>query len=80
MTGWNAVQVQRFLGHHKPSFTLDVYVHLLDEDVPEPPRMGNGMGNTRATQQAETGRDDEAAAAAGNSAFTGENLAVVRAV
>jgi hypothetical protein len=21
--GWNAVQVQRWLGHHKPSFTLD---------------------------------------------------------
>jgi integrase len=34
--GWNAVQVQRWLGHHKPSFTLDVYVHLLDEDLPEP--------------------------------------------
>ncbi len=34
--GWNAVQVQRWLGHHKPSFTLDTYVHLLEEDVPEP--------------------------------------------
>lgn len=34
--GWNAVQVQRWLGHHKPSFALDVYVHLLDEDVPAP--------------------------------------------
>jgi hypothetical protein len=34
--GWNAVQVQRWLGHHKPSFTLDTYVHLLDSDVPEP--------------------------------------------
>ena len=34
--GWNAVQVQRWLGHHKPSFTLDSYVHLLDEDAPEP--------------------------------------------
>jgi integrase len=34
--GWNAVQVQKWLGHHKPSFTLDTYVHLLDEDVPEP--------------------------------------------
>ena len=34
--GWNAVQVQRFLGHHKASFTLDTYVHLLDEDLPEP--------------------------------------------
>jgi hypothetical protein len=28
--------VHRWLGHHKPSFTLDTYVHLLDEDVPEP--------------------------------------------
>lgn len=27
---------QRWLGHHKPSFTLDTYVHLLPEDVPEP--------------------------------------------
>jgi integrase len=34
--GWNAVQVQRWLGHHKPSFTLDTYVHLLEEDIPEP--------------------------------------------
>jgi hypothetical protein len=31
-----AVQVQRWLGHHKSSFTLDTYVHMLDEDVPEP--------------------------------------------
>ena len=30
------MQVQKWLGHHKPSFTLDTYVHLLDEDVPEP--------------------------------------------
>jgi hypothetical protein len=34
--GWNAVQVQRWLGHHKPSFTLDTYVHLLEDDLPEP--------------------------------------------
>ena len=34
--GWNAVQVQRWLGHHKPSFTLDTYISLLDEDVPAP--------------------------------------------
>ena len=32
--GWNAVQVQRFLGHHKASFTIDTYVHLLDEELP----------------------------------------------
>lgn len=34
--GWNAVQVQRWLGHHSPSFTLSCYVHLLPEDMPEP--------------------------------------------
>jgi hypothetical protein len=34
---WRATgRTQPQLGHHKPSFTLDTYVHLLDEDVPEP--------------------------------------------
>ena len=30
------MQVQRWLGHHSPSFTLDTYVHLLDGDLGEP--------------------------------------------
>jgi len=30
------VQVQRWLGHHSPSFTLDTYVHLLDNHLGEP--------------------------------------------
>ncbi len=34
--GWNAVQVQKFLGHADPGFTLRTYVHLLPEDLPEP--------------------------------------------
>jgi integrase len=34
--GWNAAQVQRWCGHHSPAFTLATYVHLLDEDIPEP--------------------------------------------
>jgi integrase len=34
--GRNAVQVQRWLGHHSPSFTLDTYVHLLDGDLGTP--------------------------------------------
>jgi hypothetical protein len=25
--------VSRWLGHHSPSFTLDVYAHLMDEGV-----------------------------------------------
>jgi integrase len=29
----NLVQVQRFLGHHSPAFTLATYVHLLDNDL-----------------------------------------------
>jgi integrase len=34
--GANAKQVQRWLGHHSPSFTLDTYVHLLEDDLGEP--------------------------------------------
>jgi integrase len=34
--GRNAVQVQRWLGHHSPAFTLAVYVDLLDADLGEP--------------------------------------------
>jgi integrase len=33
--GANAVQVQRWLGHHSPAFTLATYVHLLDGGVGE---------------------------------------------
>jgi hypothetical protein len=33
--GRNVVQVQRWLGHHSASFTLDTYVHLLDNDLGE---------------------------------------------
>jgi integrase len=33
--GRNAVQVQRWLGHHSPAFTLARYVHLLDGDLGE---------------------------------------------
>jgi integrase len=34
--GRNIVQVSRWLGHHSPSFTLDVYAHLMDDGVGEP--------------------------------------------
>ena len=33
--GANAVQVQMWLGHHRPSFTLDTYVHLIEADMPD---------------------------------------------
>lgn len=56
--GRNIRQVQRWLGHHSPSFTLDTYVHLLDEgvgeglDIEAETRQG---GNRVATR--ETGTD-----------------------
>jgi integrase len=34
--GRNIVQVQRWLGHHAPSFTLDTYIHLLPGELTEP--------------------------------------------
>jgi integrase len=34
--GANAVQVQRWLGHHSPAFTLSTYVHLLADDLGDP--------------------------------------------
>ena len=34
--GANAKQVQVWLGHHSPAFTLAVYVHILPEDAPDP--------------------------------------------
>ena len=45
--GFNAKQVQVWLGHHAPSFTLDTYVHLLSDDLPESPFLGNNWA-TRA--------------------------------
>jgi integrase len=34
--GANAKQVQAWLGHHDPAFTLATYVHLLPGDLPDP--------------------------------------------
>ncbi len=83
VSGWNAKQVQVWLGHHSPAFTLATYVHLLPEDLPEPPEafetLGLG-GNTGATQQAETGRNDRFADAAGIGPVVAETLVRVRAV
>ncbi len=38
--GRNIVQVSRWLGHHSPSFTLDVYAHLMDDGVGGPLELG----------------------------------------
>jgi hypothetical protein len=34
--GANVKQVQAILGHHSPAFTLERYVHLLPDDLPDP--------------------------------------------
>ena len=34
--GLNAKQIQLWLGHHSPAFTLAVYVHLTVDDLPDP--------------------------------------------
>jgi integrase len=59
-SGWNAVQVQKFLGHADPGFTLRRYVHLLDEDLPVPgvlARMRHGGDNAVVTRPTENDRD-----------------------
>jgi hypothetical protein len=62
--GWNAVQVQRFLGHSDPGFTLRRYVHLIRDDIPSPefalPAVGAKPAqsdNSVTTRPPEIGRD-----------------------
>lgn len=44
--GRNAVQVQRWLGHHSPAFTLATYVHLLDDDLGPALETPTGTGSS----------------------------------
>jgi integrase len=53
--GLNPKQVQAWLGHHAASFTLDVYIHLLDDDLPDPSPVFEAL--TSAARAAETARD-----------------------
>jgi integrase len=73
--GWNAAQVQKFLGHTDPGFTLRTYIHLLDDDLPEPSfeELGDTVGNERATGEAENGRDATAAEAPAFRVLEGES-------
>ncbi|MCB0828871.1 MAG: site-specific integrase [Solirubrobacterales bacterium] len=61
--GRNAVQVQRWLGHASPAFTLSVYTHLLDDDLGgalDAPMGGNRVVTTD-TDTARIGTQPEAA-------------------
>lgn len=41
-------QVQMWLGHHSPAFTLATYVHLLPDNLPDP-RFFDALTATHAT-------------------------------
>ena len=60
--GLNAKQVQVWMGHHSPAFTLAVYVHLLSDDLPPSPfgATGGHAGDTRAPEIAGEADADEA--------------------
>jgi len=56
--GLNAKQVQLWLGHHSPAFTLATYVHLLPEDLPVIDVLAAEQGgNQVGTKPDEAGRD-----------------------
>jgi integrase len=55
--GLNAKQVQVWLGHHSPAFTMSVYVHVLSDELPPSP-FEPQSGNEVGTQPADTARDD----------------------
>lgn len=58
--GTNIVRLSRLLGHHKPSFTLDVYSHLLDDGLGDPLDVDAEIalvGDGWATQAPETTRN-----------------------
>jgi integrase len=64
--GANAKQVQRWLGHHSASFTLDTYIHLLGDDLGEPLDLSVELqgGNKVGTQATETGQNADSLLAA----------------
>jgi integrase len=64
--GRNAVQVQRWLGHSDPGFTLRTYLHLLDDDLGEPLTPPRGVSRVPAapTPEHATPRPDGEAIAA----------------
>jgi integrase len=66
--GLNPKQVQGWLGHHAASFTIDTYIHLLEDDLAPAPffdAVTAPGGNTGATRPTEGGRDGDAAEGVG---------------
>jgi integrase len=42
--GKSAKQVQLWLGHHSPAFTMSTYVHLLPDDLGDAPDLTGPVG------------------------------------
>jgi hypothetical protein len=57
---YGLLRSESWLGHHSAAFTLSVYVHLLDSDMPEPDFLDAltalPVAMKVATEPAETGR------------------------
>ena len=64
--GRNVKQVQQWLGDATPSFTLDTYVHLLDEGIGDAEFLDGVVGNAGATEHPETTASLGAPEAAGS--------------
>ena len=57
--GWNVVQVSKALGHATPDFTMRVYLHDLDPDLPASPFDRPQSATEVSARPAETTRDGE---------------------
>lgn len=58
--GLNPKQVSAWLGHHSAAFTLDTYIHVLADDLPDAPKpvfLAELGWNRVGTDAAETGRN-----------------------
>ncbi len=61
--GLNAKQVQVWLGHHSPAFTLATYIHLLPDDMPDADFLDTIVGGQqRTTEPTQTEAEDAPAA------------------
>jgi hypothetical protein len=81
-SGLNAKQVQVWLGHHSPAFTLATYVHFLDDDLPDADFLdgvtasGNGVATSPTEMPSRAVRDDEGE----SGPLAGESLGELRLV
>ena len=80
--GLNAKQVQVWLGHHSPGFTLATYVHLLPDDLPGADFLDAltvPVGNEGAPEANETSRNRVSELGGASAPFAAESSDVPRA-